>query len=83
MHIFHCGESLTQSSDRRLRDEVGLSQVRNLPNRHLNWSFARDSEDTIVQKSNIRDFCPKSIALNLISLKTVQLDELVEAPDSY
>lgn len=55
--------------------------MRNLPNSYLDWSFADYSKDAVIQKSNICNLCAKSVALDRISLKCIQLDKLVEAPD--
>ena len=57
--------------------------MRYLPNSDLDWSFAYNGKDTIIQESNVCYLCAKSVALYLISLESVQLDELVKAPDSY
>lgn len=45
--------------------------MRDLPNSDLDWSFAYNGKDTIIQESNVCYLCAKSVALYLISLESV------------
>ena len=55
--------------------------MRDLTNCHLDWAFAHYGEHAVVQKLDVSYFCPECVALDLIRLESVQLDEFVQAPD--